>query len=296
MTTWTLPDALQLLHQQYPGAFVTSGARDPSSALGKANPRSYHNVGEAFDIRPMPGVDFNSYVSSLKSAGLPVVEALDEAKHPKPWTTGPNWHVAFAGENGKVATSPIDLIKRAQAFNVDIPQQAMPPAGGPMSAAAPAAPQGGFDLQAALAQLAASKQPLEEKKKVPMWLRMVGALADSYGQVNGREATFLPSLARQNELVDSRNADREKLNAQIHGDQVSLLQKLLEPPQYIQNAQAWQGLSPEQRRAVLEQQDAVNPIVNTMPDGPHLQPRTSTKVINGKTYYSIGGQWFEEGE
>jgi hypothetical protein len=134
MTTWTLPDALQLLHQQYPGAFVTSGARDPSSALGKANPRSYHNVGEAFDIRPMPGVDFNSYVSSLKNAGLPVVEALDEAKHPKPWTTGPNWHVAFAGENGKVATSPIDLIRRAQAFNVDIPQQAMPPAGGPMSA------------------------------------------------------------------------------------------------------------------------------------------------------------------
>jgi hypothetical protein len=57
--------------------------------LGRANPRSYHNIGEAFDIRPMQGVDFGSYVSSLKNAGLPVVESLDEATNPKPWTTGP---------------------------------------------------------------------------------------------------------------------------------------------------------------------------------------------------------------
>jgi hypothetical protein len=186
------------------------------------------------------------------------------------------------------------MIRRAQAFNVNIPQEGMPPAGGPMSAAPQASPQG-FDIQAALAQLAAQKQPLEEKKKIPMWIKMVGALGDAYGQVNGRDPTFLPALARQNELVDNRNADREKLNAQIQNDQVTLLQKLMEPPQYIQNAQAWQTLSPEQRRAVLEQQDAVNPITVTMPDGPHYQPRTSTKVINGKTYYSIGGQWFEEG-
>jgi hypothetical protein len=55
-------------------------------------------------------------------------------------------------------------------------------------------------------------------------------------------------------------------------------------------------LAPEQQRQVLEQQDAVNPITVAMPDGPHLQPRTSTKVINGKTYYKIGDQWFEEGE
>ena len=126
MAAWTLPDALQILHQQYPGAFVTSGKRDPNSALGRANPHSYHNVGEAFDIRPMQGVDFNSYVSNLKAAGLPVVEALDEQKNPKPWTTGPNWHIAFSGGK-QVATSPIDIIRRAQGFNVDIPDQQQQP-------------------------------------------------------------------------------------------------------------------------------------------------------------------------
>jgi hypothetical protein len=71
----------------------------PNSALGRANPHSYHNIGQAFDVAPIPGVAFPDYVNSLKSGGVNVVEALDEASHPKAWTTGPNWHVAFGDQS-----------------------------------------------------------------------------------------------------------------------------------------------------------------------------------------------------
>jgi len=292
MATWSLPDALELLKQQYPGAFVTSGARDPNSALGKANPRSYHNVGEAFDIRPMPGVSFQTYVNNLKAAGLPVVEALDEAKNPKSWTTGPNWHIAFSG-NKQVASNPIDIIRRAQAFNVNIPQEQMPPAGGPMSAA-PQAPA--FDLQAALQQMAAQKLPLEQRKKIPTWAAILGVLGDSYSGAHGRGLGFAEGVQKQNEAFDERNFEREKLNAQIQNDQVSLAAKLAEQPQFIQNLQAYQAMPPSQKRAYLQYLDATQPITVAMPQGPQYQSRTQTKVVNGKTYYNIGGDWYEEGE
>jgi hypothetical protein len=268
MASWTLPAALELLHQQFPGAFVTSGARDPNSKLGKANPRSYHNVGEAFDIRPMPGVDFNSYVQSLKSAGLPVVEALDEVKHPKPWTTGPNWHVAFAGDR-KVA--PIDMIRRAQAFNVNIPQDAMPPAGEPMSEASPMKPNIA-DLISKLPGL--QPLPVDKPQKGSIWGAILGAISDGLLVGGGKDPIYAPSMLRRQEMEQNRIDSREKLNAEIAAKRDELIAKLQEQPQFIQNLQAYQAMPPEQQQAYLQYLDATQPIAVSGPQGTQRVPRT----------------------
>lgn len=82
----------------FPGAHVTSTKRDPQSALGRANPNSFHNAGTAIDVRPIPGVTFEEYVARLKASGVNVVEAIDEVKHPSKHATGPHWHVAWKNE------------------------------------------------------------------------------------------------------------------------------------------------------------------------------------------------------
>lgn len=91
---------LDYIQQTFPGVRITSTKRDPNSALGRANPRSYHNVGQAVDVAPIPGVSFEQYVSTLKQSGVPIVEAIDEVKHPSKHATGPHWHIAY-GNNGE---------------------------------------------------------------------------------------------------------------------------------------------------------------------------------------------------
>lgn len=91
-----VPDATAVIKQVYPGARITDGRRDPNSALGRANPRSYHNnTGAAVDVAPIPGMTFSEYVRGIHDAGYEIVEARDEATHPLPHTTGPNWHVVI---------------------------------------------------------------------------------------------------------------------------------------------------------------------------------------------------------
>lgn len=85
----------------YPNARVTSTHRDPNSALGRANPRSWHNrTDAAADVAPIPGMSFDDYVNGFKSRGYGIIESRDEAAHPLPWTTGPNWHVVLGKPYG----------------------------------------------------------------------------------------------------------------------------------------------------------------------------------------------------
>jgi hypothetical protein len=287
---WNLTNALDLLHQQFPNAFVTSGTRNPNSKLGRANPRSYHNHGQAFDIRPMPGVDFNDYVAALKAQGLPVIEALDEAKNPKPWTTGPNWHVAFgAGPIANKESEPmLTPEQRAQMFNVALPPQEP----GPMDER-PSAPA--FDIQQAMTGISLPQADPKSSKGFD-WRMLLGVLGDAYIGANGGQTIYGPAMARKREQEDERNFEREKLQAQLAARRQELEARLSEPPAFVQNAQAWQHLDLPTKLAVLQQQDAVNPINVATPQGTQNIPRTSTKVINGKTYYKIGNDWFEEGE
>jgi hypothetical protein len=304
MSTWTLPTALQLLHSQYPGAFVTSGARDPNSPLGRANPNSYHNIAQAFDIRPMPGVSFSSYVENLKDAGLPVVEALDEAKNPKPWTTGPNWHIAFSGslpnqpETKQVATSPIDLLRRAQAFNVDIPPDpSMTPSTTPATPVQSAQAPGGFDLQKAIMDsLVAPSQAAAPKKKGSIWGSILGALSDGMLVMGGKDPMYTPAMETRRQDEADQNLSQQKLQEQMTEAKLSLLAKLQEQPAMLQDFDAFQKMSPEQQHAFLLYKDAVSPNTVATPQGTTNVPRTQTKTIGDKTYYNVGGTWYEEGQ
>ena len=90
-------DAGQVVEFLYPGVEVTQVHRDPNSDLGKANTKSWHNVGnKAVDVRPIPGMTFEEYVQGIQDAGFELIEARDEVNDPSPWATGPHWHVVFA--------------------------------------------------------------------------------------------------------------------------------------------------------------------------------------------------------
>src|SRR3546814_11385170 len=82
------------LAQTFPGVRITSSKRDPNSTLGRANPKSWHNVGKAWDTAPVKGLSFDEYVDRIKRDGWDVLEALDEVNNPSPHATGPHWHVA----------------------------------------------------------------------------------------------------------------------------------------------------------------------------------------------------------
>ncbi|UXC93133.1 M23 family peptidase [Sphingobium sp. RSMS] len=91
----------------FPQAHVTDNKRDPDSALGKANPRSWHvKSAAAVDVRPIPGMTFDQYVKGVEDAGYTVIEALNEvgsgrSKH----ATGDHWHIVLGQGGGGVAPS-----------------------------------------------------------------------------------------------------------------------------------------------------------------------------------------------
>lgn len=82
----------------FPNARITDNRRDPNSALGRANPRSWHvRSAGAVDVAPIPGMTFDQYVGGLKKAGYSIIEARDEVKNPSGHATGPHWHVVIGG-------------------------------------------------------------------------------------------------------------------------------------------------------------------------------------------------------
>lgn len=81
------------LRQTFPGVQITSGRRDPNSRLGRANPKSYHNVGKAWDTAPIPGMDFKQYVDRV-GRDYEILESRNEVANPSAHATGPHWHMA----------------------------------------------------------------------------------------------------------------------------------------------------------------------------------------------------------
>ncbi len=89
----------------FPGIQITEHRRDPNSALGRANPGSWHNKsGAAIDSKAVPGMTFEQYVDKYKKAGYEILEAIDEYKHPSKHSTGKHWHVVLGQRNNNVQT------------------------------------------------------------------------------------------------------------------------------------------------------------------------------------------------
>jgi hypothetical protein len=289
-----LPDLASLLstiQSTYPQARITSGFRGPNNPLTQRNPASLHAQGSAadphaVDVAPIPGVSFDQYVSSIRRQGVPITQAFDEAAHPFPWTTGPNWHLATgAAPQGAAPVQPYRKPKTlADIAAPDAAQQPVSlmsdPSAGPMQ------PQ-----PQTLADLALPAANVKQPSKFNVG-NILGVLGDALMAYGGLQPQFGPGLRRQQEDQRAQDFDREKFNAQIQLAQ----QKALEPPQFVQNLEAYLKMPPEQKRALLQYQDATNPINVSTPAGTQNVPRTTTKTINGKTYYNIGGDWFEETE
>lgn len=123
-----MADAVNLVKTLFPTARITSTKRSPSSALGMANPRSYHNIGKAIDIAPIPGVKFKDYVRSLENAGLDIVEAIEEVgKGRSKHATGDHWHVAYSGGE-KAPKSPVKAPEAVQMASAETDMPDMPKA------------------------------------------------------------------------------------------------------------------------------------------------------------------------
>lgn len=85
-----------VIQQLFPGARITDNKRPANSALGRANPSSWHvRSGGAVDVAPIPGMTFDQYVSKVKAAGYNIIEAIDEVKNPSSHATGPHWHIVI---------------------------------------------------------------------------------------------------------------------------------------------------------------------------------------------------------
>ena len=92
-------DAGSIAKGLFPGIEITQQRRDPNSALGKANPKSWHNrTGAAIDVVPIKGMTFAQYVKRFADAGYTILEAKNEVGPGRSkWATGDHWHVVLGG-------------------------------------------------------------------------------------------------------------------------------------------------------------------------------------------------------
>lgn len=107
-------DAGSIAKSLFPNIEITQQRRDPNSALGKANPKSWHNrTGAAIDVKPIQGMTFAQYVKRFADAGYTILEAKNEVGPGRSkWATGDHWHVVLGG--GPKGASPVRVTSKAQ--------------------------------------------------------------------------------------------------------------------------------------------------------------------------------------
>jgi hypothetical protein len=239
----SLASLLATIHGLYPQARVTSGYRGQNNPLTQAQPRFDARDGLARRsprgrcradprriVRPIPVID--------QAAGVPVAQAFDEASHPFPWTTGPNWHIA----QGPQMAAP--LRKKPTLASIAQPIAQLPSIM-PMSLnAQPMQPQG-----ASLASLAGGLP--QGQVKAPSKFNfgnIAGILGDALMAYGGMQPQFGPNLAAQQDEERQQGFEREKFNAELQARARSRA-KAQEPPQFAQNADYFNRLTPEARSA-----------------------------------------------
>lgn len=109
-------DAKSIARGLFDNIAITQNRRDPSSALGKANPNSWHNrSGAAIDVKPIPGMKFTDYVKRYRDAGYTILESRNEVgKGRSAHATGDHWHIVLGEKGGEATASPPRVTSRAQ--------------------------------------------------------------------------------------------------------------------------------------------------------------------------------------
>lgn len=105
-------DGSAIVQGLFPEARITQVRRDPNSALGRANPSSYHNrTAAAVDVAPIPGMTFDQFIGRIRDAGHSIIESRDEVANPSSHATGPHWHVVI----GRRSDAPVKVRSIQQA-------------------------------------------------------------------------------------------------------------------------------------------------------------------------------------
>jgi hypothetical protein len=280
-----LASLLATIRGLYPNAQVTSGYRGPNNPLTQRNPASLHARGSpqdprAVDVAPIPGMSFDQYVSSVKNAGVPISQAFDEAKHPFPWTTGPNWHLASG-------TAPMAARKPKTLADLASPPLSTPPINGEQPSNLGQSPM-------TLAGLASPQIPdVPTKKPSPFTAgNILGVLGDALMAYGGLPPQFAPALRHQREDDKQAELARERLATEVQLAQ----KKAMEPPQWLQDATIFNRLPDQQKQTVLDYRNAMFPVVADFqgPDGsvvrravPRQLPPRAGAVEDG--YVFLGG-------
>jgi hypothetical protein len=195
------------LRQSFPNIRITSGARNPNSRLGRANPRSWHNQGKAWDTAPVEGMTYDQYVDRIKKDGWDVLEARDEVKNPSKHATGPHWHVAVGRRKEPQVNGLASLFGQRPNYQTP-PYNPGPPQGLAellgQGAIQPQIPQ----MQAPQANL---PKPGAFAKGGKGW-EIMGIIGDALQTAGGGQATYAPYVMNQRDL---ETQGRQKLEQMI---------------------------------------------------------------------------------
>ena len=148
------------------------------------------------------------------------------------------------------------------------------------------APQSLGDLASSMPQ---GNVPVKQPSKFNAG-NILGVLGDSLMAYGGMKPSFAPFMQEQKILGQQQSFEREKFNAELQMRMYAMLH-----PEEFMKAQALSSMDPSQQYPILHGMDLTNPIQVSTPVGTQNVPRTQTKVVYGKTYYSIGGKWYEMG-
>lgn len=296
------------LSQTFPGVRITSSKRDPNSPLGRANPKSFHNVGMAWDVAPIPGMTFDQYRNRVKQDGWNVREAIDEVNHPSRHATGPHWHMAVDGRKEQqpmAGTSLADLMKGvyplAQQEQEPTTLASLMPLDTPLQSIMPGDQPGIPDLP---------RMPGVKPKGRGTANDILGSMFDFMAAAGGAKPQYWNGINEQQQLetegrqrLAERQAERQAIMEQWVAQQ-NWKKANPDPSSMETDLAAWNRMTPEQRQAYAQMQDVRNPIAVSGPQGTFRVPRgfgqpsngPTTQVIDGQTYYNINGKWYDNPE
>jgi len=299
------------LSTAFPGIRITSGKRDPNSALGRANPKSYHNVGMAWDVAPIPGMTFDQYKSRVEQDGWNVREAIDEVNHPSKHATGPHWHMAVDGRKEQQPMAGNSLASLMQGIYPLAQQEqqglaSLLPLDTPLQQAIMPGDQQGVPP---LPQMPGVKKPGAFSQGGKGW-QIMGIIGDALQAAGGGRPTYMPFVQEQQQL---ETEGRQRL-AERQAERAATMQQWIaqqdwkkqnpDPTSMENDLAAFNRMTPEQRAQLAAMYDIKSPIAVSGPTGTYRVPRgygqptngPATQTIDGQTYYQINGKWYDNPE